>query len=215
MNCLDIEIEAERAELKVEVGHQHIGIDALRHRKGDVVGERRGTGSALGADKGDDAPELIFDGVAKTAMHRGDEVNRVERHHQVVADACIQEPLVEADIVRAADDDDLSAGDALHGESFERRHKTILLVEVLDDDEVRRSDAAVKRRRLLYPAFLDCHGGARHPAVVGRRADRLHQRLGAAEDGDVYLRNGQERRHGRPRGLLDIAAKLFHLSHNP
>ena len=88
-------------------------------RPGDVVGDHRRADAALAADEGDGAAERLRRAVDVEVGDGPDDAHQIDRRDQVLADAAVDQPAVELDVVDVADDDDLGAGVADLGQAVE------------------------------------------------------------------------------------------------
>ena len=105
-----IVVEAGGAESEVEIDNDGIQRQIARDRPGHVVRDGGCADAALGADDGDDAAD--GDGLRgrEQAADRADDVDRLDRPNDVVADAAPHQLAIGRDIVGAADHHDAGSG---------------------------------------------------------------------------------------------------------
>src|SRR5690606_11093436 len=105
-----VEIDVGRAEGQVEVHHHDLGLEQVRDAPADIVGQRRGTDTALGADKGDGTAERRRFRVDEDGRDDGNDLRQRHWRHHIFGHAGADEIAIETDIVVVADDDDLGTG---------------------------------------------------------------------------------------------------------
>ncbi len=153
-----IEVEAGGAEGEIEIGDDDVRAQRLRKDPGDVVADRRGADTALGAGEGKHVADRVG---ARIVVEPGQALHEIERRdwsHEVLRHATLQELAIENDVVHGADNDHLRALIAVLG-------KLIELGQKLGRRETRFKNDKIGCRVLLIVG----HGGrSRHPSARSR-----------------------------------------------
>ena len=171
-----VEIQPRRAEGEIEIGDDALDFEDARNRPGEIMRNIGGADAALGADHRDDAPQRFRVRSVVEMRHVLNEVQHLERRHDIIADAARGQHAIERDVVLVADDDDLGAGVAIFRQVVEIGDQAGAVGDRLDDDEIGRRRAAEGLDGGGDAAHVDLHVRLQHPAVHRRAFDRSRRR---------------------------------------
>ena len=142
-------------------------------------------------------------GIAIEPGDRFDDLQLVQRRHQIFADALAHQLAIENDVVEMADDDDLGGGVADLGQLIELASiRSSRWAARLDDQHIRRRLRLEDLEGAEDAAELDLDMGARQPAVGGGHLHGLDGLLVVAEDADVDARDHRDDRRLLGRGIV-------------
>jgi hypothetical protein len=209
-----VEVEPGCAESEVEIGDHHVGAQRFRERPRRVVADRRRADATLRSDECEHVTDRIGRRVVVEIGDALHQLNRLNRHDEILADTALQQFAIEDHVVDVADDDDLGAAVAALGKLVEFAQHLAARQARLDDDEIGRRAFLVVRHSCLGSAHVNAHMCFRQAAIFrclferarsGRilaegldRDARDRPRLGAARFRTVQIvqrRKGSAVRH--------------------
>ena len=108
-----IVVQPGGSEREIEIGDDRGHLGDGGEAPGQIVGDRRCSDSALGADDRDHPPKGLGARHAEQLRHRLDKVDDAERRHQIFAHPPRDELSIEKDVVELAKNDHLGPGVAI------------------------------------------------------------------------------------------------------